>query len=478
MVVNCLANLPTAQETSRFSNIVVDLPVYILGVHKSHKWDQTKSGVLVFTDFTDIKNTVIDDPAYPLSTIPKDYFEDSEHPLSRTKLYSISVKANDFDKLVTRIKPYIPSNINFDVGYKENSKIDMLGVFCRLKFKVSTMDGRIGGFFNHITLMNNENKQLIFEDKFPLFVNLVKRIMDQCSKTFYAQLKNKWDLDLLVKTSVKRVIANENEVMSQNMEPPTKKHLGGTNLLFQQYDPLESQRPASQQVASQYPTHSTNISQFPSQYPSQYPAQQHRNIPPIKQKPSLQRPATQQRATQLTQNPTTERPLTNSTQITSSYSSEEPSQLKILASFDECLINKVSIEELLELPMDESIIKKNKLFEIEGFVKGLIPYKPFIIKPFGRTLKVVQFKLILHNKQNLVLEFQNEQEICEFLGISEVEEIINNLSTIEDKFYRLIHNPNQCLRGIKVKCKVRQLGNFKIAYWTCSSTLDDMIEYL
>lgn len=71
----------------------------------------------MFTDFTDIKNTVIDDPAYPLSTIPKDYFEDSELPLSRTKLYSISVKANDFDKLVARIKPYIPSNINFDVGY-------------------------------------------------------------------------------------------------------------------------------------------------------------------------------------------------------------------------------------------------------------------------------------------------------------------------------------------------------------------------
>lgn len=443
MVVNCLGNLPTPQEVGRSSNIVADLPVYILGVHKSHKWDQSKSGVLVFTDFTDIQNTVIDDPAYPLSTIPKDYFEDSERPLAKAKLYSISVKSSDFDKLVTRIRPYIPSNINFDVGYKENSKIDMLGVFCRLKFRVSTMDGRIGGFFNTISLMNNENKSMIFDDKFPLFVNLVKRIKDQCSKTFYAQLNNKWDLDILIK-GPKRVIANEKEIVSQNMEPPAKRHLGGTNLLFQQYNPLESQRPASQ-VASQYP----------SQYPTH--------------KPSLQRPATQLPATQVQ-----ERPVANSTQITSSYSSEE-SQLKILPNFDECLINKVSIEELLQLPADESVIKQNKLFDIDGYIKGLLPYKPFIIKPFGRTLKVAQFKLILYNKRNLAIEFHNESEICAFLGITEVEEIISNLSSIEDKFYRLVQNPNKLLQGIKVKRKFRQLGNYKIAYWTSTSTLDDII---
>lgn len=149
------------------------------------------------------------------------------------------------------------------------------------------------------------------------------------------------------------------------------------------------------------------------------------------------------------------------------------------ATMDDCaLINCISISTATRIPCTMTDIRSKRDFEICGYVVGIQPHEPFIIKPFNRTLKVAPFKLIVSEEidnpgTSLAIEFHHELEICTFLLVKEVEEIYSRLELVEAQFYRLIQG------GTPIKFKIRRKAlqlqnNLLIPYWSCLSLLLDL----
>lgn len=142
---------------------------------------------------------------------------------------------------------------------------------------------------------------------------------------------------------------------------------------------------------------------------------------------------------------------------------------------DDEIIKKVSVQDLLKLNITEEVLHKNQIYQISGQLKGYIPNKPFIIKPFNRTVKFANFKLIFQSLPNQIeLQFNLELEICKFLKLHEVEEIFNDFGDVESKFASLFSGKKTI--DIEVKLSTMKLNNRIYTYWTCLNDLDDLVE--
>jgi len=189
----------------------------------------------------------------------------------------------------------------------------------------------------------------------------------------------------------------------------------------------------------------------------------------------------------------TQKPITTSTQPYSSddvpsslYCNTQTSQNLDLKtnSFDDFLVNKVTVDQLLKVPLNLADIRRGTTFEVDAYIKGILPFDRFAIKPFKRTLKVAPFKLILSDNlpnsalsanNTLILEFNTEEEICHFLLINEVEEMYDNIKKIELSMDKLL-SVTSTIRGLRIKRSLIAVDKgFLRPYWTCSNNLNDFI---
>ncbi|CAK7892794.1 hypothetical protein CAAN1_01S11716 [[Candida] anglica] len=109
--------------------------------------------------------------------------------------------------------------------------------------------------------------------------------------------------------------------------------------------------------------------------------------------------------------------------------------------------------------------------QISATLKTIYP-SPFIVKPYGRTLKIAPFKLYLQEQEDgLVLEFNSEREICKFLGLIEIEQSLECLSNIEE--YARILQEKRIYVDIQRKKHELATGVTR-SYWTCLTTLEDL----
>ncbi|KAG2731359.1 hypothetical protein G9P44_005775 [Scheffersomyces stipitis] len=163
----------------------------------------------------------------------------------------------------------------------------------------------------------------------------------------------------------------------------------------------------------------------------------------------------------------------------SSRESQDKDSIGIIGKAPRTYISKtMSIAQLLKVPLTVEEISKKQIYEVRGaFIKGLQPFRPFIVKPFKRTIKVANFNIVLTDRsRDLVVEFHNEIEICHFLGVDEVEEVYNHLSTIEDDIIKLAKLEHPTTNNIRLVRKTKTArDNMLYPYWACLSTLEDLI---
>lgn len=138
------------------------------------------------------------------------------------------------------------------------------------------------------------------------------------------------------------------------------------------------------------------------------------------------------------------------------------------------LIKQSTIESLLKMDITEQTLNINQIYQISGCLIGFIPNKPFIIKPFNRTVKFGKFKLIfLSQSYQIPLEFNLENEICKFLKLNEVEEIFNHFDSIDSKFNSLFVKHK--IISIQTKLSKIKLNNRIYLYWTCLNDIDELL---
>lgn len=111
-------------------------------------------------------------------------------------------------------------------------------------------------------------------------------------------------------------------------------------------------------------------------------------------------------------------------------------------------------------------------------VKGMFPFHPIIIKPYARTWKIAPFKIIAEDVEDknltLAIEISNDDEICKFFNINEIEDVVRKGQRIKAQLQRLLNQKKEVL--LNIKRKIRTLpNNFKYTYWTIDSPINQII---
>ncbi|RLV96573.1 hypothetical protein JA1_000099 [Spathaspora sp. JA1] len=119
-----------------------------------------------------------------------------------------------------------------------------------------------------------------------------------------------------------------------------------------------------------------------------------------------------------------------------------------------------------------------KLYQVEAEFVGMIPFKPFIIKPYLRTMKITPFKLVVRSgKTTMFVDLRQEEDLCRFFGIREVEEIYPNMEKAQSDVLKLLRDNRT--KKIVLQRIVKQIevdNSMTLAYWTFNSTLESLLE--
>ena len=416
--IHNISSFPSIDEIAeRREKIKVDLPVYCLSLFKSTTLKDNAPGVLCITDFTEYENTVFN--TVILKYLPSVEFHfDDDLVLESSKVFSVNVPVNmmretceDLYKVREEMKAY-----DFQNPHKCNFERE--GIFARAEFILKPYRGSIEGYLISLKLLRGQNFSEWYS-KDEKLKKLIERFVVSCPTRVKENTSKHFPLNQFIPRSTSKRSKSGAYIRdfapAVEQEKPRKRQsvVEGANLMFRQ------------------------------------------------------QPSTDD----------TQSPLASASQVKSR-------DLDLnMSSFDEFLIEKVSIAEALSIPATLKDVKKEYQFEVNGFVLGMLPQESFIIKPFKRTMKVANFKLIISDElrenysinQTLCLEFNNDNEICRFFDIHEVEELLDKMDNVRRKLQNLI-SKRPLLIKFRIKRAYANMGNNILRpYWTSMSTLDSLL---
>lgn len=403
----------------------ITLPVYCLSLFKSPTWKLNAPGILYVTDFTTNENTTVHKNVLP-QNVDINFFINKH--VKSDKVLSIGVPAHLMDKVSRELSRTNLAMQDYNFSAPDNCQFEQEGAFARVVFILKLYRGAIEGSLIALVTLDKDNIPIFYEED-PRLDKLVSRYIEYSSPTIMNNIAPHFPIESFKSASNKRSSEEESKAPFLSNLPPSKvqKVPNGINLAFHQHTNFDdSQRPI------------TSTQQYSSD-----------DVPPSS---------------------------FHSTQVTQGSGF-------VPASFDDFLVNRVTVDQVLKLPMTPEEIKKGTVFEVDAYMKGMIPYDTFIVKPFRRTLKVTPFKLVLSDNlpnsalsavNSLVLEFNTEQEICNFLLVGEIEEVYDRIVHIETMVQKLISSTS-IVKNLKIKRTVTLVDKFLRPYWTCSNTLNDLI---
>ncbi|KAI3404244.2 hypothetical protein KGF56_003005 [Candida oxycetoniae] len=109
---------------------------------------------------------------------------------------------------------------------------------------------------------------------------------------------------------------------------------------------------------------------------------------------------------------------------------------------------------------------------------GMLPFKPFTIRPYRRTLQFAPFRIILEddNKDTIFVEISNDEEVCHFFNLIEIEDVFeqDRVEKMYNDITRLLDKNSKV--QLRLKLQTRQLiGRYQMHYWTFHSTLEEIL---
>lgn len=416
--INSISSFPSIDEiTERREKIKVDLPVYCLSLFKSTTLKDNAPGVLYITDFTTYENTVFN--TVILKYLPSvEFYLNDDEALEPSKVFSVNVPVNmmretceDLYKVREEMKAY-------DFQNSDKCNFEKEGIFARAEFILKPYRSSIEGYLISLKILRGENfAKWYFQDE--KLKRLIERFVTLCPASVKANASKHFPLDQFIPRSTSKRSKSGAYIRdfapAVEQEKPRKRQnvLEGANLMFQQHPSRDdTQRPLSS--VSQVKSRDVDIS---------------------------------------------------------------------MSSYDQFLIEKISLAEALSIPVTSKDMKKEYQFEVEGFILGILPHESFIIKPFKRTLKVATFKLIITDElrenysinQTLCLEFNNDNDICRFFDIHEVEELIDKINYVNKSLQILISKRSR-LTKFRIKRAYANMGNNILRpYWTSMCTLNSLL---
>lgn len=136
---------------------------------------------------------------------------------------------------------------------------------------------------------------------------------------------------------------------------------------------------------------------------------------------------------------------------------------------------RILVASVCKTPFTLQQISTNRFYELNAKVVRLLPHRELVIKSYGRTLKVSDFKLVLGDSQaSMEVEFHTEEEICNFLGLLEIEDITTEFPTIDKSLTILLNSGS--VKPLQVRQKLTNLDNgYSYSYWHLQNTLAELV---
>lgn len=406
--------------------IIVAQPVYCLSLLKSFKWKNTSPGVLHVTDFTSCTNK-----GFPNHENLKLHFhinDENDETISNEMVFEICVSPNLMRVVEKELRSSDLNISNYDFDDPERCVVSKEGLFARVEFSIKEYNNQLEPTLISLTVINENN----LDDIYPgggHINNLISRYLDVASQRTLDYIAKHFPIRRFVERHgvEKRTCfkSRAHSIKSQDLNNSINTgHVPtGAELAFHQVS-------------------GASDTQAPLFIPDTIPQG-------------------------------------------SQYLHSIDNSNSNFDQFDEYVINRVSVRDLLHFPTDYEFAKKNYAFEVSCVVVGLLPSTAIAIKPYVRTLKIREFKIILaeldSNKhpakfslaESLILEFYTEKEVCDFLSTNEIEDVYEKLALIQKLLERL-QKKNKPIE-VRIRQSLRTLpGGLVMSYWTPITPLSSL----
>lgn len=519
-----ISNLPSYDAIRSFSGTTrpivnyyqVRLPVYVLGLLKKAEWRRDGYGFMVVTDFTsNISSGFARGTAG--ASLPKRYTIGAI-PVTPDKLFSISVNYKRIENVKAHMMGLIPSDRrrSYDFGDSDKCSIGNEGVFIDLTFLLKEYNNSIEGIYVSHEELSPAHVNRLYRDQMSKIINISVRFSHYCDGFTFARLKHQYfqfwvyreqqardkptetinssspgnSSGLQVETTIRSSqIRSHEDDSSMEAKDAKKRKLTGTDILFQQQDIQDSQAPIF--------TQTDNNLRLPSIYSS--------NILPSSQTVILSLEQEEcgllDRQGHSSANGHLDRELAIDGHLDKGPSANEtldsPMQSLVLGTAQQrsrqpdfgtqrsqylTQVGWVAISQPKDKPLGMTLCKlkkipysqkSNKIHEIEAQCQ-FVPDINMIVKPYKRTIKVSNFKLLLTaSNEQLMLEFNEEKDFCRFFRVEEIEEIHDKIPEITAALKQLQDSVDGVT--LQVQRRVVRFNKFIRPYWTCMTDIYQLI---
>lgn len=431
--------LPSAEEviSQRRRNIgyKVTLPCYVLSFCTSPQFNG--HGYLFVTDFTKNKESLVAKGG-PTSLLRKHFFIGSGPEISEDLVFSISFPKKDIPQLMNSIMGSIKPERRsyYDFNDVDKCQLELEGIFLNLTFKLNDYQNLLlGYYFKHEVLNSFTIDKYYPQDGGKAYVipNLSRRYCEYSD--FY-----------------------HTTCVRENSPFPISKYIDIEEFDFgnnqeNEFSTIEfGETQANGPIVSQIKRRRLNEF-YETEEDSQQPIRLYTESQPV----NNQRVILDTQRSQLEDIEDVE------------FSDENE-------DIENSLPPLTRLGELKQLAHEQvkhgyEHIKRSPPIRVRARLQSFEPRHQFILKPFGRTMKISNFKMNLADNSTVFpVEFNTQEEICQFFRIKEIEEITRDMVRVLTRLNHLPTNSQQIDLLLQQKIMPLQpTSSLMRTYWTCQN---------
>lgn len=380
---------------------------------------------MLITDFTDNFENPFVAGSLP-QKVPDTFSIGNIYSLELSKVFPVTVPGKKVEYFWDELCKFSPRMKQYSPYDDTRCNFAQEGVVCSLNMRVKEYALRIEGWLMHLQVCNRaELKKPVFK-KFLQgngFGSFVTRFLQFVDEPLYNRLLPNFPIDAYLNLSDigKRPERTTTQTSVESNKRPD--------------DGIITQAPKSRKISAAQVTFQQQFTQAPVEIP----------IDEDDEPSSLK---------------------VGDSQVSSDVSN--PSQGKWL----KYAVNQVPFSVFVDIPFQE--VPEFTSFETTCVLFKIIPdTKLLFIRPYKRTMKVAEFKLVLKglDGQLAFAEFHHEREIKKFFGVDEVEELIPRMEDVSNQLDALI--------GLTLKPRLQMAlldldFGYQKPYWVCRSSLDEL----
>ncbi|KAG7194438.1 uncharacterized protein KQ657_004651 [Scheffersomyces spartinae] len=433
-LVTCLSSIPTTPHLCR-TEFELSCPVYLLLLWK----DDEHGNAIIFTDLQLVTDASIANEERVRCSTEYDALISGGCPgpmVPRNKLFLATVPDDELFSLICKTVRNIVQDQHMDFGDPQRCRVYQYGVLAKIEARLQVLPSSrlVEGTLTLCVCIAPKNVDMVCpneSEQRQRLVQLLKRLKHSLKRDILDFISDRLHINDIIEQS--RFNKGQNKIVTRPK---------GAELVFGHHfdSPTQMtqliQRPTTESSQEGSSTISSSLSE--------------KSLSPVLSKISI-----------------------NSEGEEENELNAEDIELSDL--YPGHLVKRATVESLATIENEyhrECQLDSTLVYNVEAFIIGLLPDIPFVVKPYGRTVKLAPFKLVIRDVEGpaiIMVEFRTSQEIQRFLSLPEPEDSLCHLTAINQKMNAMVGTVKQL--SVQVMTTDTQYPRM---YWRCMNVLKDM----